>query len=251
MTPAIYVGNDVVDLAAPRTQGKAGDERFVERVYTAEERSAIASAPDPDLELWCGWAAKETGYKVVSKLLGAPPPFAHQAFRVDWDPRGDAGQELEGDSVVRTGVVRYLASQAGSVRRLEAAVTVELGGDVLHAFGFGAPGALLSPVTVEPRLAWLDERDAPWAGSLERLTERLSSRELDAVYSRPSAAVRLGARVHLAEALGVEEARIEIACAPGRTSRRPPYVLVDGEPATADVSLSHDGPWIAWAIWTG
>jgi hypothetical protein len=241
----------VVDLAAPRTKGKAADERFVRRVYKADERVAIASSPDPDLEIWCRWAAKETGYKVVSKLLGAPPPFVHQAFHVVWAPRDDALQGAGGESVLRTGAVHYGATQPGSGGGLQAIVTVEIADDALHAVGFGAPGGVLPRVPLERRVALLDERAAPWAGSLQRLTERLSSQERDAVYSRSSAAVRLGARAHLAEALGIEEARIEIVCAPGPASQRPPHVLVDGEPAAADVSLSHDGQWIAWVIWTG
>ena len=76
-----------------------------------------------------------------------------------------------------------------------------------------------------------------------------TDRERDAVYSRESAAVRVGARGDLATLLGVSEERIEIVCSPGPTSQRPPRVLLDGEQAEADVSLSHDGSWIAWATW--
>jgi hypothetical protein len=47
----------------------------------------------------------------------------------------------------------------------------------------------------------------------------------------------------------VDEARVEIVCAPGPASQRPPRVLLDGRDAEADVSLSHDGRWIAWALW--
>ena len=63
--------------------------------------------------------------------------------------------------------------------------------------------------------------------------------------------MRLGARAALSTALGVEEGRLEIVCAPGATGRRPPRVLLDGSPAAADVSLSHHGNWIAWAILLG
>ena len=59
---------------------------------------------------------------------------------------------------------------------------------------------------------------------------------------------RLSELNHVYEALSVDEHRIEIVCAPGKPGRRPPAVFVDGEPDTVDVSLSHDGHWIAWAF---
>jgi hypothetical protein len=97
----------------------------------------------------------------------------------------------------------------------------------------------------------IDQPGTRWAGALEELRLALSEREADAVYSRESAAVRIGARGDIAEQLGVSESRLEIVCAPGPTSQRPPRVLLDGRDAPADVSLSHDGRWIAWAIWVG
>jgi hypothetical protein len=51
--------------------------------------------------------------------------------------------------------------------------------------------------------------------------------------------------------MGVPEHRLEIVCAPGPTSQRPPRVLLDGAETEADVSLSHDGRLIAWALWVG
>ena len=76
------VGNDVVDLDQPRCAGKAEDTRFVDRVFTAFERERIVEAPDPDRALWRRWAAKESAYKVVTKLLG---PTEGLECRVDAD----------------------------------------------------------------------------------------------------------------------------------------------------------------------
>ena len=40
---------------------------------TLDEQAAIRARPsDADLELWSRWAAKETGFKVISKLIGCP-----------------------------------------------------------------------------------------------------------------------------------------------------------------------------------
>lgn len=233
----IFVGNDVVDLEEPRTEGRSSDERFLDRVFDAEEQAAIAQAGDSDLELWSRWAAKEAGYKVVSKLLGAPPPFVHQAFKVRWSATAET---VEG-GVVREGGVTYEGHRAR--------VSVALCPGGVHAIGCGAPGGPPEAATLQPRVVLLDEPGAPWSGALEDLESRLTEAERDAVYSRQSAAVRLGARAELARALGVEERRLEIVCDAGPPSRRPPRVLLDGEPAPADVSLSHDGRWIAWVLW--
>lgn len=232
----VYVGNDIVDLGEPRTHGRSTDDRFVGRVFDPDEQAAIRSASDPDLELWARWAAKEAGFKVVSKLIGTPPPFVHRAFKVEWEG-GVAAPEGE---VVREGWVRY--------GEHEARVSVQWCPGSVHALGFGAQGAAPASVRLRPRVAPLDAPGAPWAGSLEELQARFTDRELDAVYSRQSAAVRLGARDDLARAWGVDEGRLEIVCDPGPTSQRPPRVLLDGARARADVSLSHDGRWIAWVL---
>lgn len=237
---ALYVGNDVVDLEQPRTEGRSADERFVARVFDADERAAIAAAEDADLELWTRWAAKEAGYKVISKLIGAPPPFVHRAFKVEWTDAGPTIESGEPD-VVRRGRVTY--------EDREAVVVVSRRPRGVHAIGFGVSDGRPTGVRLHPQVALLDAPDAPWLAPLEELEARFSESELDAVYSKQSAAVRLGARAHLARALQVEESRLEIVCDPGPTSQRPPRVVLDGSRVDADVSLSHDGRWIAWVIW--
>lgn len=221
MTAGMAVGNDVVDLRDPRTTGKDRDSRFLARVLRDHERAAVAASADSHEALWLHWAAKEAAYKVVSKLRGEPPVFVHRDFVV------------VGDAVEHEGA-RY-------------PLDVRRHGPALHAAScVGAP--LHELVT---GLGRLDDADAPWGGTLDELMARLSGREADPVHSLASAAVRLGARGALAAAMGVEEDRLEIVCAPGVTGRRPPFVLLDGAPAAADVSLSHHGDWIAWAILVG
>lgn len=233
----VSVGNDVVDLTNPRTEGRGSDERFVGRVFDAEEQERIRAVGPSDVELWSRWAAKEAGFKAISKVLGAPPAFVHRAFKVSWTRAVDAGV-----GVVREGEVRY--GEHG------ARVSVDLLPGALHAVAFHA-GEVRGPVAVEPRVERVESPGSRWAGTLDELRLRLTEREADAVYSLESAAVRIGARGDLAALLGVDESRLEIVCAPGPTSQRPPQVLLDGHPAPADVSLSHDGRWIAWAIWAG
>jgi len=49
------VGNDVVDLKDPENRGKVADDRFLARVFTAEERELIARATVPETLLWALW----------------------------------------------------------------------------------------------------------------------------------------------------------------------------------------------------
>jgi phosphopantetheine--protein transferase-like protein len=222
--PAVLVGNDVVDLTAPRAADRHRDERFVARVFTDAERARILADDDPSLRLWLGWAAKEAAYKVVSKALGEPPPFAHRRFAVRWSGPGN-------------GVVRYETE--------EVQIAVQYAGPDGHVHVLAhMPRATEGPARVDR----LDREGAPWLAPLESLLERFTDLERASVHSVPSAAVRIAARDDAARLLDVDVGRLEIVCDPGSRGRRPPRVLVDGTPASVDVSLSHDGPWIAWAL---
>ena len=234
----VRVGNDVVDLGAPRVPGKSADQRFLARILAPAERGLVERSLDPDLELWSLWAAKEAAYKVVSKLQGAPPPFVHADFVVAWAaPARGSGPAAP----TCHGTVSY-----GDQR---VPVTVALKHGVLHAVAHAMADS--NEPSVSTGLELLDRPGAPWTGPLERLLTALSDRETAVVHSRASAAVRIGAKAELSRALGLDVERLEIVCAPGRPGRRPPEVLLDGAPAAADVSLSHHGAWIGWAVWTG
>lgn len=228
----LLVGNDVVDLERVRTRDPRIHERFLDRVLSHAERSTVDADPD---WLWPIWAAKETAFKVATKVRGEAPVFAHRAFETTLrtTPGGWDGWVVWEDVRVRA-----------DVRRAPG---------VVHAVGVlddpASPAVDSGPVvtdTLRVGLARMDAPAAPWSAPLEDLLERFTAAERDAIHRLESAAVRIAAREALAEVLGVEETRLEIVCAPGSTGRRPPHVRLDGRAAAADVSLSHDGPWIAW-----
>ena len=241
----VFVGNDVVDLTNPRTEGRAKDDRFVGRVFDPEEQESIRAAGRSDMELWSRWAAKEAGFKAISKALESTPPFVHRAFKVTWSS-GDSPDPPPSDStevIVREGTVEYLNRRARvTIARREGAV---------HAVAYSSDDIATEAVRIQPRVVMIESPGSRWAGSLADLRQSLSEREADAVHSRESAAVRIGAREEIARLLGVTESRLEIVCAPGPSGRRPPCILLDGQATRTDLSLSHDGRWIAWAIWVG
>jgi phosphopantetheinyl transferase (holo-ACP synthase) len=104
------LGNDVVDLSDPETLG-ARHPRFDARVFTDEERAALAEARDPERLRWSLWAAKEAAYKCLKKLA---PEIAFSPSRF---------------------AVRFETERAGRVEfgdvSLRVALFVE--GDALHA----------------------------------------------------------------------------------------------------------------------
>lgn len=219
------VGNDVVDLDQPRCAGKAQDTRFVERVFTAFERECIVEAPDPDRALWRRWAAKESAYKVVTKLLDSPPVFAHAAFVVDIDPDGSRG------------TVAY--------REFTVPFTLHEGSDHLHTIAVHSGGRSKDYRVV----AGMEGADA--SPPLDELRCRFTPAERAFIHGAPSALARLAARRDMAAALAVAQEDILILAADGPPGRVPPVVRIDGDLGRVDLSLSHDGRYVAWAFLFG
>lgn len=211
------VGNDVVDRSHPRCRDKVRDARFLERVFDVRERERILAASDVDRALWRAWGAKEAAFKVISKVRGSPPPFSHIRLRVTDD--GPAG-----------GVVAY-----GDV---EITFREELHGsnESVHVLAW-LPG---SRPRIETRVEVLPDGPPP--------VERLTDRERRAVYSAASGWIRVLAKADLAEVLGLPPAAVEIACSPGPPGRGIPHVLVHGRADEWDISLSHHGRFLAWAL---
>ena len=237
---SVGLGNDVVDLKRARIKRLASNEQFLERILSVREQQTVNNSNDPNLELWSHWAAKEAGFKAISKIMTPTPIFVHADFRISWS-RATSPPENVAGSVIRAGSVSY--------HGLEADVTVALWPGRIHATAYALTPAKPEAVEIQTRVELLNKPNSSWAGSFQELRSRLSPQELDAVYSRESAAVRVGAREDLALLLRVEVKRVEIVCGPGPSGKYPPQVLIDGHPANADVSLSHDGLWIAWVVW--
>jgi phosphopantetheinyl transferase len=224
----LHVGIDVVDLRHPRCAGKADDERFTSRVLSDTEMGALAVADDANITLWRLWAAKEAAYKVVSKVRGAPPPFVHASFEVE--PPGTFSKDSFGR--VRWEELRVIVHWHQEPGRIAAPAWDGAATDVPVEWAWGAVDDL-DPAPKEP---------------MESLLTRLTEREQRPIHSRASAIVRIAARSALARGLGAEESRIEVVCGEGPKGRVPPEALLDGRAAPADVSLSHHGKWLAWAI---
>jgi phosphopantetheine--protein transferase-like protein len=226
-TGSRFVGVDVVDLGVGHVRDRTRDARFLERVFTDVERARIRAAADPEVELWSLWAAKEAAFKVASKVLGAPPVFRHRAFEVR-DPPGTA-------------------AAAVTYRERAFPITTQVDDTrvVVHAWSHPSSMILVCDLEVGEAEALLGvgEPFEDWRA------QRMSPEELESAHSRASALVRILARRDAARHLDLPERRVTIQCVPGPTGRRPPFLHLDGAPlGDADVSLSHHGRRLAWAL---
>ncbi|MEM9056841.1 MAG: 4'-phosphopantetheinyl transferase superfamily protein [Pseudomonadota bacterium] len=203
------LGNDVVDLADADNRASAANPRFADRVLSDGERRLFGSSAVAPLRLWALWAAKEAVFKALAKR-DATLPFVQRAFEVS------------------------LAAGSALTARRPAAQGAALGA-VTH-------GAARIAVRWRWTAQWLH---------CETVVDNALSRVCALDEDRPapdaaSAAVRRLA-VGLLARLGVPAARIDRA--PGRGRGRPPHVVRDERVlAGCEVSLSHDGRFVAAAV---
>lgn len=205
-----FIGNDIVDLTDPGNIGKSRDNRFLQRVFTSAERECISAAAAPDVMLWTLWAAKETAYKIASKadLLAV---FTPRLYPVVLSP--------DDYEPTRSGVVY---SPQGPV-----AIRVSITPDYLHCIGATQLSGILDHVL--------------W--DTERLSPAKEGGDPD-----PSAAVRRIAGRRLAALLDVPAVDIDIRRFQDMDRWTPPTTYVEGQPARFDLSLSHDGDFVAYAL---
>ena len=77
------IGNDIVDLQfAESTNWQR--PRFLDKLFTQEEQYYIKTAQNPEQMVWQLWSAKETAYKIYTRLY--PSRFYNPlAFKCDLD----------------------------------------------------------------------------------------------------------------------------------------------------------------------
>jgi phosphopantetheine--protein transferase-like protein len=222
LTTQAWIGNDIVDLAEPGVAGKERDRRFMDRVFTPEERARIRASAAPTIALWKTWAAKEAAYKIACKLRERVV-FAHRAFEVEPGTPNTLGHRAQ---------VRFDG--------LDIRVSWETARDYIHCVGqliqqsagdaTAAPRQILSDILHHGHV----------------LDGTLTTAEQASVHSTPSARARLVARrlFERWELQGAEVLRLW-----REWGWSPPVVALEGRPlAGFDVSLSHDGRFVAASV---
>lgn len=218
MQALLPLGNDVVDLKLTDNKNSAANPRFVERILARREHRAVSAATNGHLACWAYWAAKEAAYKALRKTT-TDLAFAHRKFFVE--PTSAAA--FDAGKGTASGTVRHGAC--------DVAVTWDWCEDWVHCVTDGGSVYRVS--------------------TLPRLQRMPSFAVLKTQDSLPDASV--AARVlalTLLEPFGIDQARIVRQPAGRRLG--PPRVakgtVVDD---TIDISLSHDGRFVAAAVRAG
>jgi hypothetical protein len=208
----LHLGNDIVDLKTAHARGKAGDARFIARVFTSAEQEAILRSAHPDALLWTFWAAKEAAYKAVSKtapgISSAPGRYPVTIDLQQWpDTTSGFVKTPGGTALIRifcsTEWIHCIASADGSPDLP----------DIVYGLKKIAPDG--NPVSV-----------------------------------RESAAARNAAAGRIASFLDISPNDIRILRETSPLGQGPPKVNIKGKRAPIDISLSHDGRFAAYAFWS-
>lgn len=212
------VGNDIVDLRLPENRGRSGDRRLLNRVFTLQERAAIARSARPDTLLWAFWAAKEAAFKAVSRddpeVCSVPRRYA--ASLEEEMPPAESGRE-------RTGTAPT-SSLAGVVQTPcgELAVRITASDEWVHALA------------------------ADSVASFDRFMVRIDGPDDPDHEGDPSEAVRRRVARWVAACSGCPVGAVEIR----KDARGPgvPRLFVDNRELPIAISLSHDGRYTAFAL---
>jgi hypothetical protein len=230
------VGNDIVDLREPDNCGKSGDDRFLGRVFTPEERDRIVTAACPDKLLWAFWAAKEAAYKAVSRddpsICSTPRRYGVTLDDQVVDHLFSGVEDVTG---------RIDLDGQDSVRSIDA---VE-----------GSEGRLTGRV-ITPRgaaLLWIMVKDeyvhalaVAGNGDFATLVHRVDRIDVEKETGGASAFVRRQLLTEIALRLKCPIDDLAIRKEP--LDRGAPSVFLRGRPLPAEISLSHDGGFTAFAL---
>ena len=229
----LLVGNDIVDLREAGVTAKSKNIRFVSRVFTEEEQTTISGSAHPDLTLWVLWAAKETAYKIISKIRPVSV-FTYKRFQTSMEEFMKPGD----GSFHATVQVRYDNER----------MAVEVSGDAewIHAVGSESGSRNRAGFFIcsdakklEPSSCRQEKNAFPEKSFTQE--ERASIRNVDSVW------VRAYLKQDIAERLGIDPLRLQIIRPAKQNKIYPPFLLIDHKRASMDISLSHHGRWAAWA----
>ncbi len=207
----MHLGNDIVDLKTVHARGKAGDVRFITRVFSSAEQEAIRRSAHPDALLWTFWAAKEAAYKAVRKaapgVSSAPRRYRVTIDLQKWPDAASGIVKTPGG----TALIRIFYRQDWVHCIASAGASPDFS-DIISGLKQIAPGK--GPVSVQE-----------------------------------SAAARKVAGARIASFLGVNPDDIRILRETDSRGQCPPVVHIKNKRAPIDISLSHDGRFAAYAFW--
>lgn len=64
------IGNDIVDIAAARTESNIRRKGWQEKLFTIGEQEYIKTSANPEIAVWLLWSMKEAAYKAWNRETG-------------------------------------------------------------------------------------------------------------------------------------------------------------------------------------
>lgn len=230
------VGNDIIDLKETDNCGKSGDDRFLSRVFTTEERDRIVGTSCSDKLLWSFWAAKEAAYKAVSRddpSIRSTP----RSYSVALDDQ-NVRHTISGveDS---TGRIAFDGQEVGKAIDAAAGSEDRLVGQVITPRGAVALRIIVTDDYVHALAVAGD-------GDLAALVHRVDVVDAGKDAGGASAFVRRQLLLEIALRLKCPIDDLVIRKEP--LGPGAPSVFLRGRPLAAEISLSHDGRFTAFAL---
>jgi phosphopantetheinyl transferase (holo-ACP synthase) len=200
-----------VDLQHPANAQKSRDLRYLKKILTNAEIDLIRVAENPDKLLWSFWACKETAYKVIRKLKDGAPFLPRLWFvQLNSDQSADI---LRAGEVVIPGakpVFVQLSSTENS----------------MHCIGADNRNDL-------DKITWGIE-PVPRTGAGENMDPSMFGRQC---------LIRRMADIYSLDFRAMEVKRSKIG-----SELQPPQLYYENNKAPFDISLSHDGQFVAYAF---
>ncbi len=194
------------------------DLRFLKKILTDTEIEQVRCSGNPEAVLWSFWACKEAAYKVIRKK-NSRAAFVPRRWSVRYQTSPDSHDGLyplpEG---CKDGEVAVCDS------------------DKIYVRLFTFPSYVHCTATDTP-----ESMDRIVAG-VDWLPELENSRRAD-----PSSFVRLRLSRRLADSLCLPEEIIRIVRKKKNDGLGPPLLYISGIQSAIDISISHDGRYVAYA----
>ena len=219
-----------MDLKDSASVKKSMDSRFLKKILTDDEIEIVNLAQNADSALWSFWACKEAAYKVIKKTHNEDS-FMPRRWSVNIRLQSTnhpassgtesnmVGQHNQPQTSYREGQVIIPGRDAVYVRLFSHPSYVHcVGADSLSTLDY---------------LSW----------GIDVLTQRE-----DAQNDNPSSFARQCLVRSLAGFLHLNSSDIKIRRIKKKAVLQPPSVYIGGKRAAIDISLSHDGRFIAYAF---
>ena len=203
-----------MDLTDPENRRKGTDARYISRILNPRELEMVSGSPDPDTMLWSLWSCKEASYKALikaGKVSSSPLKYS-----VLFGPQPRSHQFT---AIVDTP---------------EGEVTVLLTRRKKYVHAVASTGGASSIGSLR------------WAVSSLKLPRKKITPDIQSLAVRGAAIMKIAKYFKC----GPEELEI-VRPMTYSGGVGPPVLLLNGTRAGIDISLSHDGFFVAYAFQTG